>query len=268
MRAVKALIPALLIGTPLIAGSQVRGRIQVGQSLENAAPSPVKTQPPKKRSNNPVVITGKVVDVDTKQPLADVPIYLEGEELAATTGKDGTFRIEGLPAGSQKLSAWINGYAGYYRYVSVPTIKPCKKDTKTTTSKRQKFCGRYVLTTKLSLQKKSASSFAEGMTTGGKALRDRGRPQPMAMVPGADSTSGFFPPPPPPPNVRIRGVNSFNLEGNPMVMLDGVKSSQSDLDALNPNDIESIEVVKGPSASGYGAGSENGVIVVKRKKKN
>jgi TonB-linked SusC/RagA family outer membrane protein len=83
-------------------------------------------------------------------------------------------------------------------------------------------------------------------------------------------------------SLRVRSDNSINLNNEPIVIVDGMRyTSNSDhsrvvspfnveptsrLNDLNPNDIESIEVVKGPSAATlYGTDAANGVIVITTK---
>jgi TonB-linked SusC/RagA family outer membrane protein len=66
--------------------------------------------------------------------------------------------------------------------------------------------------------------------------------------------------------VRIRGISSFT-NNDPLYIVDGVPIETRDLNYLNPNDIESIQVLKDPStASVYGARANNGVIIVTTKK--
>lgn len=66
--------------------------------------------------------------------------------------------------------------------------------------------------------------------------------------------------------VRIRGVSSFT-NNDPLYIVDGVPIETRDLNYLNPNDIESIQVLKDPStASVYGARANNGVIIITTKK--
>src|SRR5690606_13196793 len=83
-------------------------------------------------------------------------------------------------------------------------------------------------------------------------------------------------------SIRVRSPNSVQLSSFPIVIVDGVRYNSfqeiangvtsftieptSRLNDLNPNDIESIEVVKGPSATAlYGTDAANGVIVIKTK---
>jgi TonB-linked SusC/RagA family outer membrane protein len=66
--------------------------------------------------------------------------------------------------------------------------------------------------------------------------------------------------------VRIRGISSFS-DNDPLYIIDGVPFETSQLNYLNPNDIESVQVLKDPStASVYGARANNGVIVITTKK--
>jgi len=66
--------------------------------------------------------------------------------------------------------------------------------------------------------------------------------------------------------VRIRGISSFT-NNDPLYIVDGVPIETRDLNYLNPNDIESIQVLKDAStASVYGARANNGVIIVTTKK--
>ncbi|RYZ98369.1 MAG: hypothetical protein EOP47_19480 [Sphingobacteriaceae bacterium] len=63
------------------------------------------------------------------------------------------------------------------------------------------------------------------------------------------------------PDIRIR-----NFSGNPVIVIDGVTRNMDAFNALDFNDVASLNVLKDGSASIYGKGSENGVIVVTTKK--
>jgi TonB-linked SusC/RagA family outer membrane protein len=66
--------------------------------------------------------------------------------------------------------------------------------------------------------------------------------------------------------VRIRGISSFT-DNDPLYIVDGVPVETNTLNFLNPNDIESMQVLKDPStASVYGARANNGVIIITTKK--
>jgi TonB-linked SusC/RagA family outer membrane protein len=66
--------------------------------------------------------------------------------------------------------------------------------------------------------------------------------------------------------IRIRGFNSL-LNNDPLIVIDGVQTKDAFLNSINPNDIESIQVLKdAASAAIYGARGSNGVIIITTKK--
>lgn len=68
-------------------------------------------------------------------------------------------------------------------------------------------------------------------------------------------------------SIQIRGYSSINATSNPLYVVDGVVWEGGGLDAINPNDIESIDVLKDASSTAiYGTRGSNGVIIVTTKK--
>ncbi|MDD3322920.1 MAG: SusC/RagA family TonB-linked outer membrane protein [Paludibacter sp.] len=66
--------------------------------------------------------------------------------------------------------------------------------------------------------------------------------------------------------INLRGIRSLTGNNNPMLLLDGVPVALSFLSSINPNDIQSVNVLKGTSAAAiYGPDARNGVIVVTTK---
>ncbi|WP_339868655.1 TonB-dependent receptor [uncultured Algoriphagus sp.] len=77
--------------------------------------------------------------------------------------------------------------------------------------------------------------------------------------PGGNPNSGF--------NVRLRGLSTFGANSSPLIVLDGVIGAS--LDNVDPNDIQSIDVLKdGSAAAIYGARGSSGVILVTTTKQN
>ena len=67
--------------------------------------------------------------------------------------------------------------------------------------------------------------------------------------------------------IRIRGLNSLNSSNTPLFILDGAPVTQTVFSTLNPNDIESVTVLKDASAVAlYGSRAANGVIVITSKR--
>ncbi|WP_332735468.1 SusC/RagA family TonB-linked outer membrane protein [Flavihumibacter sp.] len=80
-----------------------------------------------------------------------------------------------------------------------------------------------------------------------------------------------------PPVFRVRGTNSLNLSSYPLIVIDGVPAfsgnvsqtfaSSNVLSSINPNDIESIDILKDAAASAiYGSRAANGVVLITTKK--
>ena len=68
------------------------------------------------------------------------------------------------------------------------------------------------------------------------------------------------------PTVQVRGVNSINASTNPLIIVDGIPF-EGNISYINPNDIESMEILKDASAVAiYGTRGANGVILITTKK--
>ncbi|MDR2147203.1 MAG: TonB-dependent receptor [Tannerella sp.] len=90
----------------------------------------------------------------------------------------------------------------------------------------------------------NVSNMLTGKISGLTSIQSSGKP-------GADGTTLY-----------VRGLNSYNGGNGPMVIVDGVPRT---IDYLNPNDIESVSVLKDASASIYGVQGANGVILITTK---
>ena len=64
--------------------------------------------------------------------------------------------------------------------------------------------------------------------------------------------------------IIVRGVNTVNGSTDPLILVDG--QEWQDISALNPNDIKSIDVLKGSATAIYGVRGANGVILITTKK--
>ncbi|WP_430812781.1 MULTISPECIES: SusC/RagA family TonB-linked outer membrane protein [unclassified Carboxylicivirga] len=69
------------------------------------------------------------------------------------------------------------------------------------------------------------------------------------------------------PQIRIRGIGTLSDNNDPMVLIDGVESTVSQMSQIGPNDIENVSVLKdAASASIYGVRAANGVILITTKR--
>ncbi|WP_254560032.1 SusC/RagA family TonB-linked outer membrane protein [Dyadobacter diqingensis] len=95
------------------------------------------------------------------------------------------------------------------------------------------------------------------LTSAAQALQGRAA---GVQVTNGDATPGAR------PNIRIRGTNSLGTSSEPLFVVDGYPSNE-DISSINPNDIESIEILKDASATAiYGSRGANGVVLITTKR--
>jgi TonB-linked SusC/RagA family outer membrane protein len=228
-------------------------------------------------------ITGRVTDKAGGAPLQGAQVRIEGTNFGAMTGADGRYTIARVAPGAYQLRVIRIGYqtalasatvkAGDAATADFVLIKaPFQLEAMVTTATGQQ------LTRELgnAIAKVDVSKIvAEQPIT---AMQDvlNGRVAGVSMLASSGTVGGGA-------RVRIRGISSASLSNEPLILVDGVRMESgspalggtlgigggrpSFLNNLNPEEIESIEVVKGPSAATlYGTQAANGVIVVTTKK--
>ncbi len=201
-------------------------------------------------------VTGKVLDA-AQQPLIGVAVLVDGTNNGTMTSENGTFSLM-VPAGSVTLEVSSLGYTT--RKVSVPATQ----SSITVTLEEDNMMLDETVVVGYGTQKKVNLTGAISVV-GDKELKDRSSHNLVTMlqgsVPGLNITtqSGN---PGSTGKLNIRGFTSIN-EANPIVMIDG---ALGDLEDVNPNDVESISVIKDAAAAAvYGARAAYGVILVTTK---
>ncbi|HUQ80425.1 MAG TPA: carboxypeptidase-like regulatory domain-containing protein, partial [Gemmatimonadaceae bacterium] len=231
-------------------------------------------------------ITGTVTTAQSNEPLEAVTVQIEGTQLGATTNAAGTYRIPNVPDGTHTLSVRRLGYARTTRQVTVSdgaTVTANFALDKTATTLDQ-----IVVTGTPEAQTKRELGNAIGMVNAAEVTKLAPPPNVQQLLNGVsgvrvqsgggDVGSGG--------NTRIRGANSMSLASEPLLYIDGVRVNNtaadngsfpgvgvdsryppSRINDLNPEEIESIEIIKGPAAATlYGTEASNGVINVLTKR--
>jgi TonB-linked SusC/RagA family outer membrane protein len=224
-------------------------------------------------------VVGQVTDSASGAPLGGVQVRVEGTRLSAISAESGRYRIEGVPVGPHTMVARRLGYAQARRNVSVALDQEAVLDfalTKVAAALED------VVTTMTGAQRRVEVGNVIGTINADSVVREA----PVtsltdvlnARVPGAQviMNGGYTGSS---PRIRIRGVSSITGSNDPLIIIDGVRVENSvaiiagygqtsgRLNDLNPEEIESLEVVKGPSAATlYGTDAANGVIVVTTKR--
>jgi TonB-linked SusC/RagA family outer membrane protein len=223
-------------------------------------------------------ITGRVTSQIGGQPIPDARILIIGTALAGTSAEDGKFTLRNVPAGTAQLQVLRVGYQSQKRAVPVTAGATITADFTLTVAVAQL---EQVVTTATGQQRKIEIGNAVA-TLGdvGKNVEElpvtqmqdliTGKTPGVAVLPSAVVGGA--------PTIRIRGISSISLSNAPIWIVDGVRyltddtrsagsTSNSLLNNLSPEEIEDIEIVKGPSAATlYGTNAANGVVVVTTKK--
>lgn len=220
-----------------------------------------------------------IVQNNNNEPLPGVSVIIRNANTKFTSGTDtdssGVFSFSGIPSGgSYTFTVSTVGYAsqtlsGYNIKENAP-LSLLVNMTGTAVSLDQVVVVGYGVQRKSdltgavgsvkaeALQERPAASMNQalaGRITGVNVSVNSGRPGGRA-------------------NIRIRGNTSVSVTNNPLYVIDGVilnvtnlANGSTPIDYINPNDIESIEVLKDASATAiYGARGANGVIMVTTKR--
>lgn len=201
-------------------------------------------------------VTGTVTDAKG-EPLLGVNVVVKGTTNGTITDLDGKYSLEVEPN-----SILVVSYIGYVSQQipasgSVVNVT-LKEDTQNLdevivvgygTQQKKDITGSVAVVDTKELLASSGSSAAQQLQgkAAGVYVGQSGSPGSATMV-------------------RIRGINSVNDNG-PLYVIDGVSTRNQNMSSLNPNDIESMQVLKDASAAAiYGAQAANGVILITTKK--
>lgn len=223
-------------------------------------------------------ISGTVVDAASRVPIAAAQVTVIGTSLGAMSDAQGRYRLIGVPAGLAVIRVRRIGYGSGDRSVTVNDGETATVDfalvpavtaldavvvTGTAGGTQMRAIGNTV--DKLDIAKEAQSSPAVNV----QQLLGQKSPGVLILPNPGMVGSGSA--------VRIRGAASLSLTNQPIVYVDGVRVDNnpaggpairngryaSRLNDFNPEDIESIEIIKGPAAATlYGTEASNGVIQI------
>jgi TonB-linked SusC/RagA family outer membrane protein len=216
------------------------------------------------------VIRGRVIDKETGQAIAAAQIVVVGnnQRLGAITDNSGNFTLRGAPAGRLRLRATRIGFQPVEQEVVVPADGDVTANfslehavtrladviTTATGEQSRREVGNVVASVTVEAIAKTAP-----ITNVSEMLAARAS---GVVVTQNSSVLGAA------PVIRVRGTTSLSLSNDPLVLIDNVRTSggAGGIASLNPEEVESIDIIKGPSASAlYGTAAANGVIIVKTK---
>jgi len=225
-------------------------------------------------------VAGQVIDQTTQRPIQEAQVQIVGTTRGAMTDAQGRYSITSVPAGSYTVRARRIGYAQVDQQVTVGSGASATVNFSLPTSAAQL---QEVVVNAVTGDIERRIEVGTNVGHVNVADMEKGAITKMADVlqarvagvtlQSAGGATGHG------QRVRIRGANSLSLSNEPLLYLDGVLVSNgkgginvgggdySRLNDLNPEEIENIEVLKGPAASAiYGSAAANGVLLITTKK--
>ena len=226
-------------------------------------------------------VGGTVVAAGTQEPIVGAQIVVVGTTLRTQTDAAGRFRLTGVSGSSATLEVRRIGYV----LARVPA-RVGADDNQIVLSVSATSLEAVVVTGTAGAAQKREIGNAVGQINAAEVVQQapivsmqsllNGRSPSVVVMPTSGQVGTGS-------QVRIRGQASFSLGNSPLIFVDGVRVNNdpatgpvsqafgsqpiSRLNDFNPNDIESIEILKGPSAATlYGTEAANGVINIITKK--
>jgi iron complex outermembrane receptor protein len=212
-------------------------------------------------------VTGKVADSKDGSPIVGVTVSVKGTTTATKTAADGTFKIN-APANGTLIFTSV-GYTrqevniGGRTSVDISFEKLTQQLTDVVvvaygTRRKTDLTG--------AVSQVTAKDFQKGNINSSEQLL-QGKVAGLQITSGGGSAGGGS-------RLRIRGGASLRASNDPLIVIDGVPVESNGisgngnlLNTINPNDIESMSVLKDASATAlYGSRASNGVIIVTTKK--
>lgn len=220
-------------------------------------------------------VSGKVTDGTNGNPIAGVTVKVKQSDAATATDVDGNFSIRAEKGNTLVFTAVGYGTTeiavGDGNYYTV-TLSPGQSDNLDEvivvaygTAEKKSFTGSAATVSAREIKDNSVISFENALL--GKL--------PGVQITSSSGQAGST------PTIRVRGIGSMNASNSPLYVIDGVPAvsgtvgqmgdyiytSNNVMNSINPNDIESITVLKDAAAASlYGSRAANGVIVITTKK--
>lgn len=205
-------------------------------------------------------VKGRVTGVSDADPLPGVSVVIKGTQRGTTTNSDGTFQID-VPDQATVLVFSFVGYKSVEETVGSRVdigvrLTPENKSLEEVvvvgygTQSKRAVTGAVISVNYDKFKDRSFSNVTQslaGTLPGVNISQSQG-------APGAS------------PVIKIRGISSITAGTNPLIVVDGVPLENFNLNLINPQDIESVEVLKDASSAAiYGSRGSSGVVIVTTK---
>ncbi len=202
-------------------------------------------------------ISGKIVDVNG-EPVIGATVQVEGTNVGVVTDLNGAFLLN-AKAGSPLLVS-ILGYQDTKASLQEGIVITIKEDSEYLDE---------VVVVGYGVQKRATLTGSVSQVSGDKVIKGKSTQNVAAAlqgtIPGLTITRTSSRPGNEGTSITLRGGISVNST-EPMILIDGVEAYSWELSQINPNDIESVSVLKDASAAIYGTKAGGGVILITTKR--
>jgi len=228
-------------------------------------------------------VAGQITDKSNQQPVAGAAVIISGTSLQGRTSREGRYSITKVPAGRYNVQVRLIGYATATQPVTVASGEAVTADFSLTPAAVPLDAVTISATGAEQLKREVGNSVAsidavkvvqDAAPTNASDLLNSRVPGVEVYQSGGTTGTGS--------RIRIRGATSLSLRNEPIIVVDGVRidnspqagnlqnftggQAPSRLNDISAQDIESIEIVKGPSAAAlFGTDAANGVIQIRTK---
>ncbi len=199
-----------------------------------------------------------IIDAETKKPIIGATIQIVGQQKNIITDANGKFSTELLKDSDIIEVSYIGyqtlrlPYSGITETISLQNVSKDLDEVVIVaygSNKKSSLTGSVSTISNSQLENRQVSDVSkafEGLVPGLQSVASSGQP-------GTEAT------------LRIRGIGSINASSAPLYVVDGNPYS-GDINAINPNDIQSVSVLKDAASSAlYGSRGANGVIIITTK---
>lgn len=205
-------------------------------------------------------ISGNVID-ESGESLIGATVLVKGTTTGTVTDIDGNYSIR-VPEGNNLLEFSYTGYSTQEVEIGSSTIVNVTLTTDIAqlsevivvgynSVKKSDLTSSVTTVTGDKLQAQpigGIDNLLQGQSPGLQVIAENGRPGGSAYI-------------------RIRGQGSVNASNAPLFIVDGIQITQNDYNAINPNDIQEVSVLKDAAATAiYGSRASNGVVLITTKK--
>lgn len=253
---VKEVMDRCFAGQPLTY-SIIENTVIVEPLPANPGRKPV---PLKRSAIQQTAVSGQVTDAETGEPLPGVSVILKGTASGTATGEDGRYSLDIPGPGSVLVFSFLGYVSREVTIYGQPSVSiQLVQDVLGLEElvvvgygavKKSDLTGSVATVDGEDIKKLPVTTLDQGL---------QGLASGVQVTQNSGSPGGGV-------SVRIRGVGSLG-NNDPLYVIDGFPTSRNALQNLNPNDVESVEVLKDASAAAiYGTRASNGVVIISTKR--